>query len=369
MRFVLPTLLLLGLGHCGFGQGTAPASEKKVTMTFAGPSLKIPLIGLLYSLPQRPSLDDSLARLAYARNRVKTVAVVRLNKAGAALDTLDYTELDRAGYPVLMAKPGFKQRSHLRYNRQHQLVSVTNDARPDFAWVVQTDYDPATKTTITRVGSTPASLALFQTGHSSQNGKVSNNEILFMAVPGFPAPQVSRILLSRAVVSGDTTRVDVLGYQGEQVVQAEAYYAIGRQPRQRESGTIVLPSAGRATRALEGKYIPNQRNIYDAAGWLICIQRLPVPPQLADKPVTLSNTNAQGSMTMTIKNAADTLTTTYQRNADGQVLREEFKGIKYPRSAKPIIPQLTTYDYLPNGLRRGKTDSRGTRYEYQYTFY
>ncbi|GAA4500107.1 hypothetical protein GCM10023172_19840 [Hymenobacter ginsengisoli] len=367
MRFVLPTLLLLGLGHCGFGQGTAPASEKKITMSFSGSPLEIPLIGLVYTLPQRPSLEDSLARRFYTRNRVKSVALVRLRPSGGAPDTVDYTEFDRAGYPVLMANPDFKQRQHLRYNRRHQLISLTKDAEPGFAWVVQTDFDPATQTTTTRVGPTPAALALFQKGHTTQHGATRDYETFLTAVPGLPAPPVSRVLLRTRKLGGDTTRTDVLGYEGEQVVQSESYYAIGRLHRQLESGTIVLPVAGRATRTLEGKFVPNQRSTFDAAGQLIRLQYLPKPPELTAKPVT--QTSADGSGSLTIKASSDTLTTTYQRDADGQLLREAISGMSYAGFTKPASPPFTTYDYLPNGLRRSKTDSHGTRYEYRYTFY
>lgn len=367
MRFVLPTILLLGFGHCSFGQGAAPASEKNVTMTFAGPPLEIPLIGLLHSLPQRPSLDDSLARRVYARNRVKTVSLVYLRPNGGAPDTLDYTELDRAGYPVLTAKPDFKARTHLRYNRQHQLIRLTKDATPGFAFVVQTDFDPATQITTTRVGPTLATLAPYQTGHPIQLGATRDYEVFLTAVPGLPAPAVSRVLLSTRKLGGDTTRTDVLGYQGGQVVRSESYYAIGRQPRQREGGTIVLPNAGRATRALEGRFIPNQRSTFDAAGRLIRLQQPPAPLSLSPKPST--QTSADGSSSMTISPVTDTLTTTYQRNADGQLLREEHHGKLYAKFTTAAGPPFTAYEYLPNGLRHSQTDNHGTRHEYRYTFF
>ena len=90
MRVTLPTLLLPGLGHYGFGQGTAPAGEQKVKMSFASSPDRVPLLRFIGSMPQRPSLDDSLARRFHARNRVKTVALVRVGANGAALDTTDY---------------------------------------------------------------------------------------------------------------------------------------------------------------------------------------------------------------------------------------------------------------------------------------
>jgi|GEM_PF-2746267 len=371
MRVTLLTLPLLGLGHYGFGQSTTPAGEQKIKMSFASPPGGMPLLGLISSMPQRPSLDDSLARRFHARNRVKTVALVRVGANGAALDTLDYAELDRAGYPVLTAKPSFKARTHLRYNRRHQLISLTKDATPGFAWFVQSDYDPATRTTTTRVGPSLAQLALYQTGHDTQQGNTHRFETLLMAVPGMPAPKVGRVVLSTSTMGGDTLRIDVLGYQGEQVVKSEAYYAIGRQPQQREGGIIVLPTAGRPHRALEGKFISTNRSAFDAAGRLARIQYLPTPPALAEKPVT--STSADGNGSMTIRPSTDTLTTTYLRNADGQLLREEFHGNVFGKvfsSSKPAdSPPFTAYDYLPNGLRRSKTDNHGTRYEYRYTFF
>jgi hypothetical protein len=368
MRIALPTLLLLGLGHACVGQGTAPADNKKIAMSFSGTPLPMPLIALASMMPShRASLDDSLARRAHARNRVKTVALVRLDSDGGAHDTLDYAELDRAGYPVLTAKPMFGARTHLRYNRQHRLISATKDAEPGFALIVQADYDPASQTTTTRVGPTPATLALYQSGRYIKRAGVSSSEVLLTTVPGLPAPVVDRVLLTRTALGGDTARFDLLGYQSEQVVKAEAFYAIISAGRQREGGGIVLPAAGRATRALEGRFIPGQRNTFDAAGRLIRTQFLPAPQPLADKPIT--QTSADGKGSMTTKPSTDTLTTTYQRNADGQLLRETFSGMRWSQEEKVAPPQITTYTYLPNGLRRGKTDSHGARYEYCYTFY
>ncbi len=368
MRFALPTLLLLGLGHDCSGQGTAPAGDKKILMSFSGPPLPMPLIALASMMPShRASLDDSLARLAHARNRVKTVALMLLSSSGGARDTSDYTVLDRAGYPVLTAKPMFGARTHLRYNRQHRLISLTKDAEPGFAFIIQADYDPASQTTTTRIGPTPATLALYQTGHNIKRAGASSSETLLTTVPGLPAPAVDRVLLTRTALSGDTIRIDMLGYQGKEVVNAEAYYALVSAGQQREGGTIVLPAAGRATRALEGRFIPNRRSTFDAAGRLIRTQSLPAPASLADKSITQTSDDGQGSMT--IKSSPDTLTTTYQRGADGQLLRETFSGMHWSQSEKPAPPQTTTYDYLPNGLRRGKTDGLGTHYEYHYTFY
>ena len=322
------------------------------------------MLGLVSSMSHRPSLDDSLARRFHARNRVKTVALVRVSATGMALDTLDYTELDRAGYPVLTAKPTFKARTHLRYNRRHQLISLTKDATPDFAWVMQSDYDPATRTTTTRVGPTPARLALYQTSHDTQQGNIRRSETLLMAVPDMPAPALGRIVMNMSTLGRDTFRIDVLGYQGEQVVKSEAYYTVGR-PQQREGGIIILPTTGRPNRALEGKFIPNNRNTFDTAGRLVCTQHLPLPPSLAGKAVT--RTDGNGSMTM--RPSTDTLTTTYLRNADGQLLREEFHGKVFASSTPTDAPPFNAYEYLPNGLRRRKTDNHGARYEYRYTFF
>ena len=367
MRVILPTLLLLGLGHYGFGQGTPPAGEQKIKMSFARPQGGIPLLGFISSMPQRPSLDDSLARRFHARNRVKTVALVRVDANGTALDTTDYAELDRAGYPVLTANPLFKARTHLRYNRRHQLISLTKDATPDFATIIQSDYDPATRTTTTRVGPSLAQLALYQTGHDTQQGNTHRFETLLMAVPGMPALQLDRVVLSTTKMGGDTIRLDMLGYQGEQVVKSEAYYAIGRQPQQREGGIIRMPTAGHPGQAPERKFIPNQRSTFDAAGRLVRIQYLPMPPSPADKPVTSTSTDGNGSLT--VRPSTDTLTTTYLRNADGQLLREEFHGKVFASSTPADAPPFNAYEYLPNGLRHRKTDNHGTRYEYRYTFF
>ena len=268
---------------------------------------------------------------------------------------------------MLTANPLFKDRTHLRYNRRHQLISLTKDATPGFASFIQSDYDPATRTTTTRVGPSLAQLALYQTGHDTPQHKTHRFETFIMAVPGMPNPKLDRVVLSTTKMGGDTLRIDVLGYQGEQVVKSEAYYAIGRQPQQREGGVIRMPVAGGPYQDPERKFIPNQRSTFDAAGRLVRIQHLPTPQALAEKSVTSTSTDGNGSLT--IRPSTDTLTTTYLRNADGQLLREEFHGKVFASNTPAASPPFNAYDYLPNGLRRSKTDNHGTRYEYRYTFF
>jgi hypothetical protein len=366
MPFVLLVLLLVGLQQPSFGQAAAPASEKKVTMSFAAP-MPLSLLAWVNTIPQRPSLDDSLARRYYARNRVKTVALVHVREAEDAPDTLDYTELDRAGYPVLTAKPLFQARSHLRYNRRHQVISYTKDAEPGFTLISQTTYDPATRTTTTHVGPTLATLALYQTGHIIQRDKTSEYETFLLAVPGIPTPPVERIVLRTMAVGGDTLRFEVLGYHNEQLVKTESFYSVGRAPQQRENGSILLSEAGRPGQPAAAQYVPSQRHTYDAAGRLIRTQFLPVPPQLAAKPTIQVSSDERSTMTTTQIN--DNVAFVYVRNTDGQLVREELHGKAYASFNPSGGPPFTTYDYLPNGLRRSKTDNHGTRYEYRYTFY
>jgi hypothetical protein len=363
MRVALPTLLLLSLGHACLGQGAAPAlAGQQRPPTAASPPL--PLLGLLGSLPKHSSLDDSLARRYYARNRVKTVAVVRLAADGMVLDTLDYMELDRAGYPVLTAKPSFGARSHLVYNKRHEVISYTKDAEHGFAMMMQVTYDPATRTTTLRVGPTLATLALYEIGHDAPRGKEGEFEAFFVAAPGLPPPPVSRILLTKKRVNGDTTRLDLLGYRNEQVVHAESSYTIGQAPQQRENGTIELPGSASPHRELATHYLPNQRHAYNEAGWLMSTQYIPPPPDLAPKTVVRSSTEANATVTTQL--VADTVTTIYLRNPDGQLRRQEQRSKAYRKWA---TQPFTAYEYLPNGLRRNRTDSSGSRYEYRYTFY
>ena len=366
MRVILILLLLVGLQQFGFGQATAPASEKKITMSFAAP-MPMSLLAWVNTIPQRPSLDDSLARRYHARNHVKTVALVRVRDAGGAPDTLDYTELDRAGYPILTAKPLFQVRNHLRYNRRHQVISYTRDAEPGFAPVRQTTYDPTTRTTTTHVGPHLATLSLYQTGHVIQRDKGSEYETFLLAVPGMPPPPADRIVLRSMAIGSDTLRFEVLGYRKEQLVKTESFYSVGRAPQQRENGSILFAESGRPGQPAAAQYVPGQRHTYDAAGRLIRTQFLPVPPQLAAKPTVQVSSDEHSTMTTT--QVTDNVEFVYVRNTDGQLVREELHGKAYASFSPSGGPSLTTYDYLPNGLRHSKTDNRGTRYEYRYTFY
>ena len=360
MRFTLVLLLFIGLWQPGFGQRDAQGNEMLVNLP-----APFPLLMQVRTLRQRPSFDDSLARHYYARNRVKTVTLLRLPTYGTAPDTVEYTELDRAGYAVRSVNPLAKRTIHRRYNH-HQLITSTTSSKYG---VEQTVFDPATKSTTTHVGPTLAQLSLSQTGHETAAGY----EVFLLAAPQSAPPSATRILLRNIRLGGDTLRLDVLGYRNEQVVRAESYYFLGPTSQQRESGTIVLPTVGRPHRSLEGHYIPSQRYTYNAAGWLVRSQSLPTPPSLAAKPVT--QTSADGNSSVTIHALADTLTTTYTRDARGQLLREDFLNPHYRTPGKPLnlpakaySPRFSTYDYLPNGLR-SRSEQRGTRYEYRYTFY
>jgi hypothetical protein len=367
MRLILLLILLVCFSQAGFGQVADLAGEKKTISSSLGlPSLK--LLWLLRPLSQFTTFDDSLTRHFYARNRVKSVTLLRLIP-GIAPDTVEHTELDRAGYATLTLVPAFRQHAYRRYNRKHQLISFTSETKQG---VVQTVFDPATLTTTTRVGPTLAKLALYQTGHATQHGKNSEYEAFLLTVPGQTPLPVSRILERSTVVNGDTIRLDLLGYRDEQVVSAESYYAIGQGLRQREGGIVVLPTPGRPHRSLEGHYIPNTRSTFNAAGWPTSMQSLPTPPELADKPVT--RTSADGYSSVTTSSPTDTATTTYLRNAHGQLLREERRSTyvlpsNAPPNSKLAGPFITVYDYLPNGLCRSKTDNQGIRYEYHYTFH
>jgi hypothetical protein len=178
-----------------------------------------------------------------------------------------------------------------------------------------------------------------------------------------PPPPAERIVLRTRAVGGDTVCCEVLGYHNEQLVKTEAFYSLGRVPGQRKNGSILPVGAGQPA----AQYVASQCHSYDAAGRLIRTLFLPAPPQLAAKPTV--QVGADERSTMTTTQLADMVGFAYVRNTDGQLVREELHGKAYA-SFNPVGgPPFTAYDYLPNGLRRSKTDNRGPRDEYRYTFY
>jgi hypothetical protein len=134
MRFVLLLLLLMGLGQPGLGQVADPSGEKKVALSFAA-LVPMSLLALVNTMPQRPSLDGSLARRYYARNRVRTVALVRVRAGHLSLYRARPRRLPGPhGQPSF---PGAQPPALQLPTPAYQLY-----AEPGFALVRQTTYAP-----------------------------------------------------------------------------------------------------------------------------------------------------------------------------------------------------------------------------------
>jgi YD repeat-containing protein len=332
-------------------------------------------------LPQSLSPDDSLRQRAFRRNRVKTVTLVRL-RGNSPADTIDYSEVDRQGH-IQFYRPAFGQSYRQRYDRQNKLVERTTYPTQDYASLMHVQYDPASKTTVSRIGPTLQQLDTWQTVRIVRNGDTLITESFFLPTPRLPTLPVRRLVLRSFRSGPDTTRNDITTYDAtEQLISFEAHYRLGSRQHPREMGDVSFGSVGsaqtpttarrllQASQQAHGHYVPTTRYTYDGQGSLVRQFNMP-RPQLPKPKMTLSDDER---MQLTIAPIADTLSFRYVRRPDGQLLREEYRipamTSSHLNGEAPLTGlSFTDYTYLPTGLRHTKAGSLAARYEYRYTYY
>lgn len=369
------------------GMGQVGQRAETTTVTTSTP-LQLPLVFSLNVLPQHLSADDSLARLHYARQHVKTVVMRRVGRR----DTTDYLELDRRGNQILIAKPYFGQHRRQRFDKQNRLVALDVLPMSDDPRGSQTVFEPAKHlyTTYALVGQPDP--VLWQQTQQTRRGDTLMLDALFQPLPGMADASVRQRLQVRSYPLGrDTTCIMTAAYDAAyQPTEFSASYAVKRAGRVVEAGKLDFrptPSAAagpaaaqlRQARYRRPRFVPGNRYEYDAQGLLVRAAYLADTTEAPSPPTKSSAKDGSWSMSTRSETRLLGYVTRYVRNAVGQVTREERTyqlrlGTVDATARQLYRPSVIDYVYDAKGLLLRKTDSAGLNgkpsvYEFEYTFY
>ncbi|MBF9140499.1 RHS repeat domain-containing protein [Hymenobacter properus] len=373
------------LPFSGHGQVGQPAQTATVTTSMP---LQLPLVFSLNVLPQHLSADDSLARLHYARQHVKTVVM----RQSGRRDTTDYFELDRRGNQTLIAKPYFGQHRRQRFDKQNRLVALDVLPMPDDPRGSQTVFEPAKQlyTTYALVGQPDP--VLWQQTHQTQRGDTVTLDALFQPLPGMAGASARQRLQVRSYPLGrDTTATITVTYDAaDQPTEFLANYAVKRTRLLVETGKLDFrpalsagvtptPELLRQARHRRARFVPGNRYEYDAQGLLVRAAYMADTTEGPRLPSKSSAKDGSWSMTMRSETRLSGYVTRYVRNAAGQLTREERNyqlrtGTADATARQLYRPSVISYEYDAKGLLLRKTDSASLNgkpsvYEYEYTFY
>ncbi|TGE10081.1 hypothetical protein [Hymenobacter fodinae] len=129
--------------YCSYAQRSS--SDGKQTVTMSAP-LQLPLITFVPNAVIRLSPQDSLARVAYVKNKVKSISKIKVRETSGQIDTLEYTELDRQGNKRITYNPAFGARTLRRYDSQNRLLEIVQLPHPSFPYQLREVLDPVRNT-------------------------------------------------------------------------------------------------------------------------------------------------------------------------------------------------------------------------------
>ena len=360
-----------------------PRNNRRVVRLMGPAQLNLPPVFFLRTLTQRLSPEDSLNRGTYARNRVRTVTMLR--QASTYLDTTDFIELDRRGNKIRIDHLRGITLQLQRFDKQNRLIELMEPEGPTSTGSFRTVYDPQTKvtTSFVKLAGRPAPL-IWQQAQSYQRGDTLTIESIFQPIPGTPQKEKSRMLVRSYPVGGDTVRTDVTAYDAaDQPTSFSASYAVRRQGLTLESGKLAFGSASapevlRLSHSPSGRYVPQSRYEYNQRGQLIKSVTMADYSLLPARLAPQTSANGQASLSMSPAAVAST-TTRYLRTPDGRVLREDLSyqllpGVTDPNQLKLFQPTSKEYTYGTNGLLLRTTDygsfnGQVTVYEVKYTYF
>ncbi|GAB2770172.1 hypothetical protein GCM10027175_04360 [Hymenobacter latericoloratus] len=336
---------------------------------------QLPLIALVPSGNWGISRPDSLARTAYARNKVRSITKLQMQEKTGEIDSVEYVELDRRGNKVLTYDPTFRTRALRRYDARNRLVELVQLPSPGYPYQVREVMDPVhnTYTAYHDLSEAPNHLYSSVTHRYHADTLVGTAEL--------HQPQVRQgytltRLVSRKYTAGpDTTRLDLFGYDATgQARVHEALYFIYKQKALTESGEVSFepvpqPRPARPGFRPKGRYQPTTLFGYDARGQLITTENRQWPSE----PAPVSTQGQYGTLTTV---SATTSRRLYQYDHRGQLVREEIQAGFPPAPAgipaRPNLHLVTTKTYSAKGLLLTETQDNGhsvVRYEYRYTYY
>lgn len=256
--------------------------------------IKLPLVAFLnvISYPQALSAEDSVNRLVYARNRVRTVTVRAKNQP--IVDTVSFMEFDRRGNRTVLAGVPGGVRHVMHYDKQNHLIETRLVPASACPLGFRTVYDPNTQlyTTFATVGAGAAEV-LWQQTQRYRSGDTVAIQAIFKAVPGMENVRAaymdaSRRLVLRVYPAGkDTVRSEIVTYDAiDRPIEFSQAYKVQRDGRVVENGRIdyaadpeskatdqpeakvTVATLLRRSRQQRGRYVVQNRYAYNAKGQL-----------------------------------------------------------------------------------------------------
>jgi hypothetical protein len=369
----------------------APAAWAQGGSFAATQRIELPFFAYVGSLPQRPSLDDSLTRRAYARNRVRTVVKLQHPLLPTAPpDTIEYRELDQYGNTTLLLRPGY-QRLIYRYDAQQRLVEVREPASRRRPVEQRQVYDPGQQLYRSYRGVPGQPATLVQTVRQRQRGDTALTVAEFSLPLQLGPDTITRVELRRFPRGRDTVRIDMLAFNAAgRRVDYFGVYTIRRRGLAVETGDVSFAAAlqahgapvqqrrsqGLADEAITAQlyrqwrpeYQPRQYNFYDAHGRLSSSETL----KHGGRPlIAIQNKQLPTIKTRTLGGLASQMV--YERDKDGRLLRQEDRVFGGEPPVPPQRTYYTEYRYNGQGLLEAETNNRGgsqlLQYDYHYTRY
>jgi hypothetical protein len=379
---------------CSYAQQSS--SDGKQTVTMSAP-LQLPLITLVPSAVIRLRPQDSLARVAYVKNKVKSISKIRVRENSGQIDTLEYTELDRQGNRAMVYNPAFHARTLRRYDSQNRLLEVVQLPHFEFPYEIREVLDPVRNTYTAYHDLSDAPNHLYRSvAHRYHGDTLVGTAELHQ--PEMRVGYTLKRIVTRRYTSGpDTTRIDLFGYDEAGKAQVyEGLYYIFKNKAPVEAGSISyqqalqhlldtsaqirqLRSHGASDAAIiqqqvtrvKGLYQPTSRWWYDQKQQLIRQES----NSLAKASRSSSSKQQPKSNSMIITESTSSQTV-FHYNFQGRVVREEIQSIFPPKADSAATPTINRHDlentYSPNGLLMTETwtvSNQVSRYEYRYTYF
>lgn len=209
-RFLVITILSLA-ALSSRGQQTSPDTSQTQTLMMSAP-LQMPLITLVPSATFRLRPQDSLARKAFAKNKVRSITKIKVREKTGRIDSLEYRELDRRGNNVLTYNPSFHARTVRRYDAQNRLIEILQQPHPDYPYQLREVLDPAKNSYTAYHDLSEAPNHLYR----SVTHRYHTDTLVGTAVLHQPEVQqghsLTRVVSRKYTTGPDTTRIDLVGY-------------------------------------------------------------------------------------------------------------------------------------------------------------
>jgi hypothetical protein len=359
--------------HLGAAQAPAVPRHGRPPMRIMKEASKLTAYARQNVVPQRLAPADSVTRLLYVRNHVRTATLIRQSERFGP-DTIEVVELDRRGNKIRIEQPLMRQRRLQRFDKAGHLVEVALPATLLDTISYRTAYDPRTKVSTTYLTAPGKGPVLWQQAQELRRGDTLSTEAIFQPVPTVDTGPTHRVVTRLYPLHADSTCLEYVEYDSaDRPLSYSAFYQLRQGGQVSESGFLdfrsglpplprksreVAAELVRRSRQRRGRFIVTLRYVYDQRGQL-------AQQTSFDAPDSKWSSNAYSGMT-----------TQFTRLPDGRIKREVdtfYLKPGVPIDARMTEPKYTEYEYGSNGLLLRKTDNRFnsqvTEYEVKYTYY